>query len=135
VYDSGGKLIAYVDPAGNRTSYAYDSANRVRSITSPLAEVTTYNYVNTLTLAVTDARSHVTTVSFDGDSKRSRRSDDGRLYAMDGRERSADAFEGVASVAPAPELAGGRAEPDRGSAAVVEIQRVAQHREPGVLFG
>ena len=70
----------------------------------------------------------------DGQTCSSLPSDDGGFHAMDRGQRGGDAFESFAAVAAAPELAGGRAEPDRGPAAVVDIHRVAQHREPGILL-
>ena len=38
-------LTQIIDPAGNTTTYSYDTSNRVTSITSPLNEIITYNYV------------------------------------------------------------------------------------------
>src|SRR5262245_44791562 len=56
---------------------------------------------------------------------RSRTSNYRGFYAMDWRQRALDTFERIAAIAAAPELAGGRAEPDRRAPTVVEVEGVA----------
>src|SRR6185369_12829735 len=57
-------------------------------------------------------------------------SHDGSFDAVDGGQIGGDAFEVVAAVAAAPELAGRCAEPDRRVFRVIDIEPVAQHGEP-----
>ncbi len=65
VYDARGRVLCHVAPGGSRTSYSYDCCGRVETITTPLGEVTTFTQADGLHTRITDARGHITTLTFD----------------------------------------------------------------------
>ncbi|TMK58957.1 MAG: RHS repeat-associated core domain-containing protein [Actinobacteria bacterium] len=78
-YDLDGRLTARVGPAGNepggdpsahRTTYSYDAAGQLESVTDPLGGTTEYTYdENGNQTAITDALGHTTERAFDADDE------------------------------------------------------------------
>ncbi|MEP0807330.1 MAG: Ig-like domain-containing protein, partial [Chloroflexota bacterium] len=60
----GANLLSKTDPAGNQTSYTYDSLNNLTSVTDPLNNTTTYTYNGKLLTSSTDALGGVTTYTY-----------------------------------------------------------------------
>src|SRR6185369_97147 len=61
-------------------------------------------------------------------------SHDGDLHAVDWRQRVEEALPALAAVTTDPKLAGGCPEVERGRRQLVDVHRVAQHREITLLF-
>ena len=63
-YDAEHRLVASVDSDGYRTSYSYDSIDRLRSVRTPDNERTTFTYVDSLTTRRTEPNNAHTTLVF-----------------------------------------------------------------------
>ena len=63
----GKNLLGKTDPAGNRTTYEYDSLNNLIAETDPLGSVTRYTYDGKLLTSKTDAAGNVTTYTYSPD--------------------------------------------------------------------
>ena len=71
VYDAVGNMVESIDPSGNRTSYEFDSFNRVIKITDSLGNITqnTYNKNDKVTQSVlTGANGKIVTTNYSYDS-------------------------------------------------------------------
>jgi RHS repeat-associated protein len=74
-YDASGRMLSSVDPRGNvtganpdtyRTSYTYNASDQLLTSTDPLGNVTTYAYDDAGKVAsVTDPKTHVTSYGYD----------------------------------------------------------------------
>jgi YD repeat-containing protein len=66
VYDSGGNVVARVDPRSKRTTFTYDARNRLETVKDPLSNVTTFvlDEAGNRTVVV-DPNSKRTTTAYD----------------------------------------------------------------------
>jgi YD repeat-containing protein len=63
---TSGDLTSATDPIGNTTTYSTDAVGRLTSVTSPLSNTTTYHYdAIGGVLSITDANNHRTTYQYD----------------------------------------------------------------------
>ena len=85
VYDLSNRPICWINPLGDRTSYAYDGSNRVTAVTTPLGQVTTLTY-NTNQTVITNPLGYLTTLNFTGGALTSAIDGAGNLtsYSWDG---------------------------------------------------
>jgi YD repeat-containing protein len=56
IYDSSNRPTAWINPLGDRTSYAYDSSSRVTKVVLPLGQRSTLSYLSGNKTVLTDPR-------------------------------------------------------------------------------
>ena len=66
-FDSNGYQTLWADRNGNTTNYAYDSGDKLKTITGPTGETTTFNYNNGKLQSITDPVGRTTIFQHDTD--------------------------------------------------------------------
>ncbi len=67
-FNSSGYETATIDRNGLHTSYAYDSSNRLQTVTDPYGEVTTFAYSGGLLQTITDPAGRIATFTHSGNN-------------------------------------------------------------------